>query len=419
MIYEIPKHERVVSAFKYANEIIPDSISLNELSDVCNKNLKDWKVPVEYQYLWFCLNTVRIKRIENKRVFNPKVVCYPTYISINKEVASLIKEATKKVGSVKSFAPLVNRSPSRVSDWINMKIKVPITALFKTCQILNLNSWSILENKMLCGQSKEKGIIFQNKSIINVVDILAWIKFEGHVSLSDARVEIEQKREGKEALFNIAKRIKGEFNLPIKIMKRKNKDHFILRIDSSIFKQILWLRYGVNLGFKSPKISIEDELYKINDFEDKIRILAAAMETEGHFGIIKVNGHLYPRYSFTSASKKVVIQIDSILKNELNLNSVVRLKDASVWRTSIRNFDDCIKLAYYLLPHLYHRGKINRIISLFKQKDIPNRRKNYLTDNKVEYSLVKLCQNIISVEEFEKIRKMRITHLVDLFKKYR
>ena len=415
MIYEIPKHERVVRAFKYANELIPDRISLNDLSGICNKNLKDWKVPVEYQYLWFCLNTVKIKRIENERVFNPQVVCYPAYIDINKEVASIIGGATKKVGSIKAFAPLVNRSPSRVSDWINMRIKVPITALFKACQILNVDSWDILENKMLCGQSQEKGIIFINKSISNVVDILAWIKFEGHISLSHARVEIEQKAEGKGALFNIAKKIKEEFKVPIKITKRKDKDHSILRINSSVFKQILWLKYGMIFGFKSPKISIENELCNLTDFEDKIRILAAAMETEGHFGIMKVNGYRYPRYNFTSASKKVVGQIDSILKNELNLNSVVRLKGPKVWRTSVRNFDDCIKLAYYLLPYLYHRSKVNSIIRLFKQRDILKRRKNYIANNKVEYSLVKLCQNIISVEEFEKIRKKRITNVADLF----
>jgi len=415
MIYEIPKHERVLKAFKYAGEPIPDTITLDDLKGVCNKNLKNWKVPIEYQYLWFCLNTVRIKRVANGRVFNPQVVCYPVYIAINKEIADIIKEATKKVGSIKTFAPLVNRSPTRVSDWINMNIKVPITALFKACRILNINPWDFLENKVLCGQSKEEGIIFKNRAIKDVVDILIWLKFEGHISLSHARVEIEQKREGKDALFNLAKRMKEEFNVPIKIMKRKNRDHFILRINSSVFKQILWLKYGINLGFKSPNLSITNELENINSFEDKMRLLAAAMETEGHFGIAKVNRLQYPRYNFTSLSKMAVEEIDYILKNDLRLNSVVRLKDSYVWRTSVRGFDDCIKLAYYLLPYLYHRSKVNNVIRLFGQMNMKNRKKSTIDFNRVEYSIVKLCRNIISVEEFEERRGKKITHLANLF----
>jgi hypothetical protein len=381
----------------------------------CRTNLKDKTIPIEYQYLWFCLNHVKIRRIKNNRVFNPKVVCYPIYIDINREIAGVIKEATEKVGSIKSFAPLVNRSPSRVSDWINMNIKVPITALFKACQVLNRNPWNLLENKIMCGQSEGEGILFKNINIKDIVDILLWLKFEGHISLSHARVEIEQKREGKEALLNIAKRIKNEFNVLVKIMKRKNKDHYILRINSSVFKQILWLKYGIGFGFKSSDISIKNELGNINDFEDKMRILAAAMETEGHFGVSKVNNSGYPRYNFTSLSKIVVDEIDSIFKNELKLNSVVRLKDNEIWRTSIRNFDDCIRLVYYLLPYLYHRNKVNNITKFFRKRDILNRRKNYISNNKVENSVVKLCQNIISVKEFEKIRNKKITHISDLF----
>lgn len=368
MVYEIPKHPKIIQAFKYAKVKAPNRIQLVDLNQVCDKNIKNWKIPIEYQYVWFCLHSIRIQRQQGNIIFNPKVVFYPIFVEIDKAISNLIRKVIVHVGSREKFVHLLNRKCSKISSWLTLKKKVPLTAILKTCQILKLDPWYLLKNKFLSSQSNDIRFIFKNQKNEDIADILAWIKLEGHLFLSNSRLEIEQKTTGSDAIFNIAERIQMEFgDLPIKFLKRSDKDNLRLRINSTVLREILVLRYGIDLGYKSHNISLSSEL-KNSNLDTKSKIVACAMETEGHFGYyLSSAGHKNPRYTFTSASRKVIDELHSVLKWDFGLNPIIEPKDKKIWRISIRRSSDCIILAKYILPHMKHKQKIENILQILNQ----------------------------------------------------
>ena len=367
MVYEVPKEENVLKAFAYTNEEVPELIRLEDLRRICDANLKDWRIPIKYQYVWYCLSGLKIKRKRNKQILNHQVTCYPFYIQINKETSKFILSAIKKVGSRKKFANLVNRDVGRVCDWSNEKIRVPITALLKASQILNKDPWIILDGKVVCGQSESNGFVFKNLKRNKILDILTWIKLEGHIALNEGRIEIEQKDVGKDALSNINNRIKKEFQVKTHFYKRKRKMRegcmYTLRINSTALKQILYLKYGIDLGYKSPYVNLKDELNVAKTKLEKIKILTSAMETEGHFGVYKYQYYLYPRCNFTSLNKDTVMNVRDIM-NSFKLFPYMYQKDKICWRIVLSGKRNCLKLFDLISPYMTHQKKIESIIKI-------------------------------------------------------
>jgi len=363
MVYEIPKCETILKAFEYANEDIPKIIRLNHLRKICNKNLKDWKIPIKYQYVWYCLNEQKIKRKTKRQIFNSKVTCYPFYIEMDKNISKIINSAVKKLDSRKKFAELVNRSIPRVCDWINGRIRIPITALLKACQILNKDPWIILNGKLVSGQGTNEGFVFENIKRKMILDILTWIKLEGHVALEKGRIEIEQKDVGKNALLRINKRIKNKFKINTHFYRRKRKNRegwiYTLRINSSPLKQILFLKYGIDFGYKSPYVDLIDEVKVAKTKSDKLQILVSAMETEGHFGFARFKKYVYPRCNFTSSNKITTHNIKDLF-SDLGFTSYIHKKDEFCWRVVLTK--NCLKFYDLISPYITHQKKLKRIM---------------------------------------------------------
>lgn len=399
LIYEVERHPEVIKAFEYTKKEIPSKIGLLDLKEVCDINKNDLLIPIQYQYLWYCLNGVKLTRKKGRVIFNPKVSFYPIYVENDSEVIKLIKICINKIGS-KNFAKLVNRSLSRVTDWKNGKRKPPLTAILKACQIFKKDPWKFLENKKLFSQSKSEDnyLIFRDYDSIDLNEILIWIKNEGTISLNGSpRIEIEQHMDGINCLQNLKEKFENVFGLSknkVKFYSRKNKDHYVIRISSAPLRQILCLKYDVPLGYKCPYITSIREVNNYKNREEGLQILASLLETEGSFtyGIIDEKMHLV--VNFTSASYNNVVSVISLLK-KLNYIPYGPFKKETCFRLEIRGLNQIIKLAFEIMPYCYHKTKImNFITNIIKNFPI---------------SRLRMSQNLILPLKWEAQKKFHVT----------
>ncbi|MDD5651251.1 MAG: hypothetical protein PHF86_12690 [Candidatus Nanoarchaeia archaeon] len=359
MVYKIPKEKRVLKAFEYAKEEIPEIIRLEDLRKICNRNLENWKVPIQYQYLWYCLHGLRISRkFENGRITDSKVSFHTISIELNNKLIKLVKQTINKVG-IDRFAFLCNVSDYTIKSWLNRIYKTQITCIFKACQILNKDPWKILNNCKLYGWCHTNYFLFKIKESDELLDLIPWIANEGHMAIDDPTINIKQHKDGLSALKELVKVCnKLNINTNLNALKGKEFNLNMLTIYSASLRQILVLRYNMDIGYKCRTVNFDIKNLNKNQ---KLRVLARDLETDGCFTTDLRNGIRYPKYDFCSQSYDNVYRVYSTLK-ELGYNPMKITFTAEAYRVTLKKLKENIKLAYEIYPYLIHNGRKTSLI---------------------------------------------------------
>lgn len=345
------------------------------LEAACNINKHDCLIPIQYQYIWFCLNNIKVKRIQHSgRIFNPTVQFVPVYIKTNKKIKNLLNNITSFVKKNKFIELSGFKEHSIFSKWYNRTI--PITAILKACQITGDNFVDMIDNCEIGGISSKKGtIIFNKKRNKDLEKILYWIKTEGHVQIYSTNINISQKEPSKEKLQTLKKIFRNTFKLnkkSIGIFYNKAWEGYQLWISSAPLRQILNLVYFIPLGYKTH--SIVDEKLNLKNYsnEEKLDILSSFCETEGSFFNRKTH---YGKFLSLGFEFKI---LDKGLRNNcLSLLKELKYKKIYVnynkkkgeYQIGIYNFDDFLKLCFDLYPYLSEETN-KKILNILSIKDL-------------------------------------------------
>jgi len=118
------------------------------------------------------------------------------------------------------------------------------------------------------------------------------------MAIDDPTIDIKQHKDGLSALKKI-NTICHQLNINSKIIKLKGKASNLYRLNmcSSSLRQILVLRYNFDIGYKCKTINFKIKSLSKNQ---KLRILARDLETDGCFTTDLRNGVRYPKYDFCS-----------------------------------------------------------------------------------------------------------------------
>ena len=133
------------------------------LDATCLLNKEDTIIPVKYQYLWFCLNKVNVKRfLPNGKMFNPEVKFHTVYIEPSNKIIVSIKKALAIIRTKKELGRLCSVKRQTIYQWINKKVRPTLIGLLKICQILNMNIWTLIDNQKLYSKSENEFLTFKN-----------------------------------------------------------------------------------------------------------------------------------------------------------------------------------------------------------------------------------------------------------------
>lgn len=369
MSYEVDINEKVKETFRLANINYDNSkwLPIDLVKKACEINLKDSFKPIYSQYLWFCLDGVRVRRkLASGKVLIPQVIFNPVYLENKDKIVSLIKRAMKKLPQSQriNFARLVGRSPQSIDSWKSRRAKVPITAVLKACQILRLDPWKTIDGERLytSGKSAKNSIIFKNRETNEIREIITWIKAEGYLRISSTEVGLVQNKEGKDSLQDVINKIIKSFHISqsnIHIGIRSDKPNAIdVVISSAPLRQILCLKYGISIGFKSYSINYSNEINNAKSREEKLKLLSKIFESEGSFGFRRFN---LPDFHIVSASLEAIKNVNSLLKN-LGYEPFGPTPHHSAFKTGIGNIEGSVKFCYDILPYFKHKEKIEYIL---------------------------------------------------------
>lgn len=345
------------------------------LEAACSMNKNDCSIPIQYQHIWFCLNNVKVKRIQpSGRIFNPKVQFVPVYVRTNQKIKNLLNKITSFVKKNRFIELSGFKEHSIFSKWYNRT--VPITAILKACQITGDNFVDIIDNCEIGGISRKEGtIIFNKKRDKDLEKILYWIKTEGHVQIYSTNINISQKESSKEKLQTLKRIFQNTFKLnekSIGIYYNKAWKGYQLWISSAPLRQVLNLVYLIPLGYKTH--SIVDEKLNLKDYsnEEKLDILSSFCETEGSFSKTKTHygKFLSPRFEFKIYDKVLRDNCLSLLK-ELKYKKVYSNynQKKGEYQIGIYNFDDFLRLCFDLYPYL-SEGTNKKILNILSIKDL-------------------------------------------------
>ena len=272
----------------------------------CNINLNDIKIPTQYQYLWFCLhNTILRRKQPSGKEFKTKVNFSSCYVKLDEKLEKKLDEACKVVDLPKyKFVSLCGYKK------LNIYLKkIPLKVILKVCQILKLDIWELIEDQDLFGKTNRNGKIKapSNKRDVDLMVVLVWLRTEGHIELGSTHIEINQKN-NIESLKTIKELLIRKFNLNDNLffgVGKRGEDRLI--ISSSPLRQLLCLKYGFPLGYKSGSLQPMD-LRRLSKDEYK-KIMAAFIQTEGCLS-----------YQYTRNKKKKLPKFEFIVKDRYLAN---------------------------------------------------------------------------------------------------
>jgi len=339
---------------------------IEKVKKACEINLKDSFKPIYVQYLWYCLDETKIKRkLKGGRIVKPKVIFNSVYLEPKNKFIKLLKKAMSKLLNSKrqNFAKLVDRSPQTLDTWKSGRGKIPLTAILKACQLMNLDIWEVINKEKIFASGKDKTnyIIFKNSQ--NIGEILVWIKAEGYLHISSTEINLVQNRKGINSLKYIVDKIEKSFNIPkskIHVNPRSDKPNAIdVTISSAPLRQILVLKYNIPLGFKSYEIDYKKEIEQAKSKEEKLQLLAKIFESEGSFGFRRPTNQ--PDFHIVSASSIAVKNVANLL-GDLNFTPYGPTPHHSAFKTGITNIEDSVKFCYDILPYFKHTEKIQYIL---------------------------------------------------------
>jgi len=347
---------KLVDSYLRSNSLLPIWI----LKVACNLNRIDIKIPVQYQYLWFCLHGVTLKRTQpSGRSFCSIVNFPPCYIIADNKLRTIVKKACESVnlsqGDLSILSGLKRETLRLYKD------KIPITCLLKISQILGLNLWRLLQNYPLLGKTAKEGkiIIPRDDKDIDETIFLIWLKTEGHLELRSAHIEINQKNniESLRRLRNIILRyfnlshLKNEFS-----QGSRGEDRLI--ISSSPLRQLLCLKYNLPLGYKSGSLE-RTELKNFSEKEYK-RLLATFVITEGclshHYTRNKKKK--LPRFEFIVKDSSLAQDCIFVMEQLGFKPSFYIRPEQNLFKVGLYDSREVVRLISYVKPYLFNKNKI-------------------------------------------------------------
>lgn len=406
--YFIEPNEKPIKALKFAfknnkeellkitklNEKIVDSylsgkdwMPIEVIESACKLNSLNVSIPIMYQNLWFCLDGVKLKRRTATRIIKPTVHFHSVYVEPKDRIIKAIELALDKIGTKCELGKLCNVKRQTVYQWITKKTRPQLLGMLKICQILNIDIWRLIDGCKLYGHScpEEESIVFRNFPRKDLTDLLVWFKLEGHLAISQAHVETNQKTSGKEVLEKIKNKFINLFRINPKVFwiydnstkngTKKDWTGFKLCIASAPLKQILCLKYGIPLGYKCSFVDIKEEIKACKSKEDLIKIFATCMETEGSFSFKTAGEVKKPYFGFTSISKKLRNQVYSLAEmldyNPYKVKGYYKNKfmKKMAFEFRIASLNSTLKCVFDILPYLTHSGKIYDIIKILSNKE--------------------------------------------------
>lgn len=361
-------------------------LPIHLLERACKTNSKDKFISIQYQNLWICLNRTNIERkVSDTRTVNPIVNFHSVYVEPKEHIVQLVKDALALIGTKTELARLCGtKFRQTIYQWTTKETRPQLIGLIKICQLLGKDIWEEIDGCKLYGHScpEEEAITFQNHPRRELLDLLTWIKLEGHIALSQPKIETSQKKEAESTLHNFGKKFihlyqmnpKVAFIYDNSIHNGTNKDWtgYKLSISSAPLRQILVLRYNMRPGYKCKTVEISEEIEACENDEDKKQVFSTILETEGSFFPYK-QGSPLPRIAVSSASKKFREQA-SELATELGYR--VQKVDCSKGTTTesydfrINHLHDTIKCFYDVLPYFSHPIKKKRFLEITKDKKL-------------------------------------------------
>lgn len=372
--YSVKYSNRVAQAVKYSLEkgllnkhSIDKSIISNYLKNkaelplwiveaVCKTNLKHTFVPAQYQHLWFCLhNTILTRKQPSGREFHTKVNFAPCYIALDKRLKELLYRACKTVNlPAYKFIELCGYKKGDNKDTIS------ILTLLKICQILRIDVWELSQGYEFFGKTNKTGkiIIPKDKKDVDLLILLTWLRTEGHIELGSTHIEINQMNNIK-SLIKVKEILVETFDLdktkPIFSKGNRGEDRLI--ISSSPLKQLLCLRYGFPLGYKSGSL-LPLNLSGLST-EDYKRIMPAFIQTEGclSYQYTRNKKKKLPRFEFIVKDKALAEDCIFVLK-KLRFNPNFK-ENQNLFKVGLYNSNDVISLVNQTRKHFFDNQKLD------------------------------------------------------------
>jgi len=297
------------------------------------------------------------------RIFNTKVNFTPVYVRLSSKIKYLIniyKEENKL--SWKEVSLKLTNKP-RMLD--NQKRKISLLALINLCNYAKNNLWETINSAKISGKSCEKGAITlpikENEPIVDY--LLVWIRTEGYIELGSTHIEINQKN-GLEILNKLKEMFKICFNLRERSFHQckgtRGEDRLI--ISSSPLRQILVLKYGCNIGYKTGKMQRQN--FTKHTKQHYLKLLAVMIETEGclsrHYTRNKKRA--LPRFEFIVKDKNLAKDCFYLLK-QTGFNAKHSEKN-NIFKVGLYTSEEVIRLIKKCKPFLLSTRKINHLKEL-------------------------------------------------------
>ncbi len=325
----------------------------------CNINKTHVRIPVQHQYLWFCLHGTNIGRTQpSGRIFKSPLHFSPCYVKTDDKIKQVMIKACNLMNlSQGEFSILCGYKNGTIRFY---KSKIPITVILKTCQILNEDIWKLLKNYEFFGKTSRIGKIKipHFKKNVEIDTILIWLRTEGHLELRSTHIEINQKNNIK-SLEGLRKLITKTFNLkniPTHFSRgSKGEDRLI--ISSSPLRQLLCLKFDFPLGYKTGCLKKMD-FGGFSD-EDYKKIMSAFVQTEGCLSRHNTRNKKkkLPRFEFIVKDESLAEDCIFILK-KLNFQPSFNHQQDK-FKIGIYNSKEVIRLVNYIKPHVLNQNKIN------------------------------------------------------------
>lgn len=346
----------------------------------CKLNENFIEIPVKFQYLWFCLSKVKVKRrLNQNKILNPEVDFFTVYVEPSKKIINLIEKAISKIGTKTQLGELCCVKRQTIYQNITKRIKPNLMTLLKVCQILKKNVWKEIDNHKLYSYSNSDDdyLLFKNYQEDEIIDLLVWIKLEGHLPINRGAMETSQKdkdsmmleilRDKVRKLYQIKENHFLIYNNSINKGTIKDWRGSKLTITCSPLRQIFCLRYNIPLGYKCSFIEISKEVNSCQKEEDKYRLISTVIETEG--SIINYGSKKSPIVSITSASKRFITQLERLLR-DLKYNPYIYSHNIKDYELRIQGLDSISKLHYNIYPYFNHPSKKSKFLETLKEKSL-------------------------------------------------
>lgn len=333
---------KIIKDYKHKKKLLP----LWVLEAACKINNSYHEIPIDYQNIWFCLHDTILTRMQpSGRRFRTKVNFTSCYTRFDKRLKELLANACNKANiSLTKFSVLCGYKDGTIRRNSNI---ISLKAVLKICQLIESDIWDILENYELFGKTNRLGKIKipRNEWNIEIETLIVWLRTEGHIELGNTHIEINQK-DNLTSLTKLKQIIIDSFDL------RENNTYFCvgkrgedrLILSSSPLRQLLCLKYGFPLGYKTGSL-IKRSLDNLSD-ESYRKLMAAFIETEGCLSYHYTRGkkRRLPKFEFV-VKDKALINDCSLVLSKMGFTPNISQKQ-NIFKIGLYNHKDVVELVH-------------------------------------------------------------------------